>query len=64
MSLSAVGARSAVVCSGYRGNCRRVVGIVAPQRLHGRLALTMQNKPPRKEFEPQSSQRKEVKEER
>jgi len=41
MSLSAVGTGSAVVCSGYRGGCRRFVVFVIAQRLHGRLALTM-----------------------
>ncbi|MBZ0281930.1 MAG: hypothetical protein K8L97_14410 [Anaerolineae bacterium] len=43
MAMAAVSADetgSAVVCSGYRGVCRRVGGIVIVQREQGRLALS------------------------
>ncbi len=40
LSMSADETGSAVVCSGYRGVCRRVGGIVIVQRERGRLALS------------------------
>ncbi|MBZ0282433.1 MAG: hypothetical protein K8L97_16950 [Anaerolineae bacterium] len=43
MSMSAVETGIAVVCSGGAGSCRRVVGIVTPQRKHGKLPPTLYN---------------------
>ncbi len=43
MSMSAVETRSAVVCSGQEGVCRRFVSIVIDGRLHGSEPLQMQN---------------------
>ncbi len=43
MSMSADETGSAVVCSGYRGGCRRVYIIVIVQREQGRMALTLCN---------------------